>query len=89
MMIAVLNTTRTAIDNVKCYQVIYVNILTVKTLLLKHVVAKQTISSFSVMKFKMLKMINKKAMLKNTLTVESPCGIEPQSLTNENLTIRL
>ena len=27
--------------------------------------------------------------LTNTLTVESPCGIEPQSLANENLTIRL
>ena len=25
----------------------------------------------------------------NVLTVESPCGIEPQSLINENLTIRL
>ena len=25
---------------------------------------------------------------KNMLTVESPCGIEPQSLANENLTIR-
>ena len=28
-------------------------------------------------------------ILENILTVESPCGIEPQSLINENLTIRL
>ena len=28
-------------------------------------------------------------MLKNVLTAESSCGIEPQSLTNENVTIRL
>ena len=28
-------------------------------------------------------------LLENVLAVESPCGIEPQSLINENLTIRL
>ena len=30
-----------------------------------------------------------KKMPSNILTVESSCGIEPQSLVNENLTIRL
>ena len=30
----------------------------------------------------------KEKILKNMLPVESPCGIEPQSLADENLTIR-